>query len=239
MRDEKNMHTLDDFEAFLNEAEHPSVNFPVVFQMSVQNPEPAIALCDALIDGEKQPLFYIARGHAYQSAEDYDAAIADYDAFLTDDGASDLPAFPFAMAHFQKGMCYLSLEDNDTAKICFETAIELNPHVSDHYRGHAAALVGLGMADAAWETMGDAIEAAADTAEESELRVQRFSALAEYLPDAASRMLTDSAFAQEMRADLNAVAGALDAGTAPPEIASIPEIRDMIAAFQALQNDSK
>ena len=141
------------------------------------------------------------------------------------------------MAHFQKGLCYLSLEDNDKAKEAFETAIDLNPHVSDHYRGHAVALLGIGKPDAAWETMGDAIRAAKDTAEENEIRTQRFSALAKHLPNLVERVLEDTTFAHEMRADLQAVACALDEGTAPPEIATAPGIRDLID--QLLQNDSK
>ena len=238
MQNEKIIRTLDDFAAFLDEAEHPAASFPDFFLMSEQNPESMITICDSLIDDTKEPLFYIARGHGYQSVEAYDAAIADYDRFLTD-GSPDLPAFPFAMAHFHKGLCYLSLEDNETAKADFETAIDLNPYVSDPYRGHAAALVGMGEPDAAWKTMGDAIRAAKDKAEESEIRTQRFSALVDRLPDLVERMLEDTAFAHEIRADVQAVARALDEGTAPPEIAAIPGIRDMIEAFQSIRNDSK
>ena len=235
MRNETMMSTLDDFAAFLDEAEHPAILFPACFQMSGQKPEEMISSLNSLIDHVKEPLFYIARGHAHQSVASYDAAIADYDRFLTD-GSADLPAFPFAMAHFQKGTCYLSLEDHEKAKRAFETAIDLNPHVSDHYRGHALALLGMGDPNAAWKTMGDAIGTAKDKAEETEMRAQRFSALATQLPDYIERMLVDTTFADEMRADIQAVARALDEGTAPPGITAIPGIREMIEEFQSLSS---
>ena len=90
MQNEKIMHTLDDFAAFLDEAEHPAASFPAILKMNAHKPESMITLCDLLIDSEKEPLFYIARGDAHQSVGAYDAALADYERFLSDGS----PTFP-------------------------------------------------------------------------------------------------------------------------------------------------